>query len=407
MEVMEKQHFIFLELRQRLQSGLLVIRSDAVEDRAEINVSSGDSALKIRAPDGEYQVKLTPGVSLVEGSCQKSAEVNDDELHIRLRLKVDQYSEASDSVIERLRAQEKYCFLCQSCGAMLLKDRVFRRVLPLPNGNWNALVDDWCCHPDPFANKKLLPQEEDCLLGDTYFLLTQDSSCDQSLAQEVDLSNVNPGSNQHSGKPPGHRNVGVFCKKCSAVLGEAVTTEVVKFYITQVVVTQSDGQSMIAQPRQEFLERALASRLFELSSAQSIFRFSIQTPGGKAMIMIWLLNTDTLIASFSEKARSSDSLISSSDRHLDEHQSCQAVCASKVLYLPCTHSKYQDAYRTWTQVFQDHTQTPTLLLTPTAPTQKYSLILSGAAPQVIPVTQRCLSDPKRTGGCARGTPLSI
>ncbi|KAI4904061.1 hypothetical protein NFI96_033882 [Prochilodus magdalenae] len=112
----------------------------------------------------------------------------------------DEGHKASDNVIERLRAQEKYCFLCQSCGALLLKDRVFRRVLPLPNGNWNALVEDWCCHPDPFANKKLLPQEEDCFLGDTYFLLTRDSSCDQNLTQELDPSHVNSGSNQHSGK---------------------------------------------------------------------------------------------------------------------------------------------------------------------------------------------------------------
>uniref|UniRef100_W5LC11 E3 ubiquitin-protein ligase E3D n=1 Tax=Astyanax mexicanus TaxID=7994 RepID=W5LC11_ASTMX len=284
-----------------------------------------DSALKIRVPNEEYQVKLTPGVSLLEGSCQKSPEVNDDGLHIKLRLKVDEYS-ASDSVIERLKVQEKYCFQCQSCRATLLKD-VFKRVLPLPNGNWNTLVDDWCCHPDPFANKKLHPKQEDCLLGDTYILLTRDRSCDQSLTQT-----------------PGHKTVGVLCKKCSAVLGEAVTT-VIKFYITEIVVKQSEDEEC-AVTQQQFLERSLASRLFELSSAQSIFRFSIQTPGGKSVIMLWLLNTDTLIASFSERVRSCDSLISASDHHLDEHQSCPAVCAVKVLYLPCTQAKHQ-AVNAW------------------------------------------------------------
>ncbi|XP_072534953.1 E3 ubiquitin-protein ligase E3D isoform X2 [Salminus brasiliensis] len=355
MEQNEKQHFIFLELRQRLQSGLLVIRSDAVEGNPKVNVSCEDSALKIHVPSEEYQVKLTPGVSLVEGSCQKSPEVKEDGFHIRLRLKVDQYAEASDSVIERLRVQEKYCFLCQSCRAMLLKDRVFKRVLPLPNGNWNTLVDDWCCHPDPFANKKLLPKEEDCLLGDTYVLLTRDSSCDQSLAQQVDLSPVISAATQHSEKTPGHKTVGVFCRKCSAVLGEAVTTDVFKFYITEMVVRQTkDEECDVTQHRQQFLERALASRLFELSSAQSIFRFSIQTPGGKAMIMLWLLNTDTLIASFSEKARSSDSLISASDHHLDEHQSRLAACAVKVLYLPCTQGKHQEAVNAWEKDISVH-----------------------------------------------------
>lgn len=63
--------------------------------------------------------------------------------------------------------------------------REFKRVLPLPNGNWNALVDDWCCHPDPFANRKLLPRTDDCLLGDSFFLLTRDGSCEQTLAVEV------------------------------------------------------------------------------------------------------------------------------------------------------------------------------------------------------------------------------
>ncbi|XP_066539852.1 E3 ubiquitin-protein ligase E3D [Hoplias malabaricus] len=354
MELAVNQHYIFLELRQRLQSGLLVIRSDGAADKPEVSVSSGGSSLKICVSECEYEVKLTPGVTVVEGSCQKSPEVNDDGLHVRLRLKVDQYSEASDSVIEHLKVQEKYDFLCQSCGAVLLKDRVFRRVLPLPNGNWNTLVDDWCCHPDPFANKKLLPQKEDCLLGDTYFLLTQDSGCDLTLAQQVDSPHVNSGSNQHSEKTPGHRNVGVFCKKCSAVLGEAVTTDVVKFYITEVVVKSEDKQCTTIQHRLQFLERALAGRLFELSSAQSTFRFSIQTPGGKAMIMLWLLNTDALIASFCEKARSSDSLISAADRHLDEHQSCLALCAVKVLYLPCTPSKHHEAVDAWEKDISVH-----------------------------------------------------
>lgn len=78
--------------------------------------------------------------------------------------------------------------------------RVFRRVLPLPNGNWNSLIDDWCCHPDPFANKQLHPKQEDCLLGDTYFLLTQDSSSEERLTYGVEAPDVNADSNVHSRK---------------------------------------------------------------------------------------------------------------------------------------------------------------------------------------------------------------
>ncbi|KAF4087938.1 hypothetical protein AMELA_G00077290 [Ameiurus melas] len=355
MEASETQGVVFLELRERLHSGLLIIRPDVLKDTSEVNVSSGDSVLKIHIPDAIYEVKLPPKISLVEGSCRKSPELNVDGLHVRVRLKVDQCSEAQDSAIQHLKAQRCYCFLCQSCGAMLLKDRIFRRVLPLPNGNWNTLVDDWCCHPDPFANKKLHPQQEDCLLGDTYFLLTRDSSCDQSLTSGVDSSDVNTGSNLHSGKQAlGHRNV-VLCKNCCAVLGESVTTDVLKFYITEVVVRQSDdGGYTIPQNRQQFLETALGSRLVELSSAQSIFRFSIQTPDGKAVIMLWLLNMDTLIASFSEKVISSDILVSASDRHPNKHQSCKAVMAIKVLYLPCTHGQRDEAVDAWEKDISVH-----------------------------------------------------
>lgn len=44
-------------------------------------------------------------------------------------------------------------------------------MLPLPSENWGALVGEWCCHPDPFANKPLHPQENDCFIGDIFVLV--------------------------------------------------------------------------------------------------------------------------------------------------------------------------------------------------------------------------------------------
>lgn len=52
-----------------------------------------------------------------------------------------------------------------------MSTRKLLRVLPLPSENWGALVGEWCCHPDPFANKPLHPQENDCFLVDTFFLV--------------------------------------------------------------------------------------------------------------------------------------------------------------------------------------------------------------------------------------------
>lgn len=60
-----------------------------------------------------------------------------------------------------------------------LPARKLLRVLPLPGENWGTLVEEWCCHPDPFANKPLHPQENDCFTGDTFFLVNLRSDLQQ------------------------------------------------------------------------------------------------------------------------------------------------------------------------------------------------------------------------------------
>uniref|UniRef100_A0A672S900 E3 ubiquitin-protein ligase E3D n=1 Tax=Sinocyclocheilus grahami TaxID=75366 RepID=A0A672S900_SINGR len=313
--------------------------SDVVRDDADVQIESKqDSVLSVQTPDRTYQMKLTPAVSLVETSCQRSPGNTQHGSHFRLRLKVEQPTEAPCSVIGQLRVNVTYSFLCQSCDSMVLQDRAFGRVLPLPNGNWNALVDDWCCHPDPFANKKLLPRDGDCLLGDTFLLLARDSSCEQTLQKH------------------GSKRVMVSCRSW-----ERQSLQARKFYITEILVKpHDDGECDITQlslesepnsERQRFLEQALASRLVELSSAQSIFRFSIQTPDDKAVILLWLLNMDSLVASFPDAAARADSLISADDK---EHQSCRAVKAVKVLYILCSDSKLKDVVDVWEKDISVH-----------------------------------------------------
>ncbi|XP_043118022.1 E3 ubiquitin-protein ligase E3D [Puntigrus tetrazona] len=353
MEETAQQDLFFLELRQKLQSGLLFIRSDVVRDDADVKIESKqESILSVQTPDRSYRVKLTPGVSLVETSCQKSPGDAPHGAHFRLRLKVERHTEAPCSVIGQLRVNVKYSFLCQSCGSMVLQDRSFGRVLPLPNGNWNSLVDDWCCHPDPFANRTLLPRDGDCLLGDTFLLLARDSGCEQTLVREE--------------KPPrkaspAERRVTVSCRSCSAALAEEVAAGALKFYITEISVKpREDGEcditrlSLVSEPRQRFLERTLAARLVELSSAQSIFRFSIQTPDDRAVLLLWLLNTDALVASFPDAAARGDSFISAEELHPGEHQSCRAAQAVKVLYILCSDSKLKDVVDAWEKDISVH-----------------------------------------------------
>ncbi len=110
-------------------------------------------------------------------------------------------------------------------------------------------------------------------------------------------------------------------------------SEVLKIYITEILVKpREDGEcdiaqlSLVSEPnserlassfdlfillssvdhiqsecffycvsyRQRFLERTLAARLVELSAAQSIFRFSIQTPDDKAVILVETLKPHIL-----------------------------------------------------------------------------------------------------------------
>lgn len=67
----------------------LLFRSGIVEDGGEVKVAGGEKGFKISLPDAVCEVKLPQMISLAEWS---SPKVNDDGLHIRLCLKVDQFS---------------------------------------------------------------------------------------------------------------------------------------------------------------------------------------------------------------------------------------------------------------------------------------------------------------------------
>ncbi|XP_015243881.1 PREDICTED: E3 ubiquitin-protein ligase E3D isoform X1 [Cyprinodon variegatus] len=330
---------VFLELRKRLQTGLLVVGTNVAKSPADVVLSGGDSSLCVRTPRGDLCLSLPAGVAYESGSCLHTPVVqfSEEELHFRLRIKMDRIQQEDPaSMMETLRTKETYSFHCQGCTTRLLEDRVFKRVLPLPNGNWNALVDDWCCHPDPFA-KKLLPRAEDCLLGDTFVLLARDGSCDQTLIEEV--SPVGAADSQDQ-KKPCHRLALISCASCSLVLGEAVAPGTLKLYITQVVVEPAVGDERpdASLNRSAFLETSVAARLLNLSNSLSSFHFSVQTPGGKVFLLLWLLNGDSIIASVPEKSVGDESSISPP---APPRPSLRATRALKLLYISCSSASIQ------------------------------------------------------------------
>ncbi|KAM9309744.1 E3 ubiquitin-protein ligase E3D [Pholidichthys leucotaenia] len=340
---------VFLELRKRLQSGLLIVGKNISESPKDVVVTGEDSCLRIRTPGGELSLTLPAGVTFEQGSCipTPAGESSGEELHFRLRINIEQRTDEDSpaNVTEGLRAKETYCFNCQGCMTRLLEDRVFKRVLPLPNGNWNAIVDDWCCHPDPFANKKLLPRAEDCLLGDTFVLLARDGSCEQTLTEEV--SPVGTDDSQDP-KKPCHRLTLISCASCLSVLGEAVTPETLKLYITQVVVEPAvgDRKPEASANRSLFLERTVAARLLDLSNSLSTFHFLVQSPGGKAFLLLWLLNSDSIISSVPETGAKAERSVSSPDFH---RPSLRATRALKLLFISCSDTGIQqrDIITSW------------------------------------------------------------
>lgn len=330
---------VFLELRKRLQSGLLILRKDVAQNPSDITVNGGDSTLLIRTPKGDLHIALPPGVTFEPGSVlpTPAGDHTVEEMHFRLRINTAQHKEVPDKVMETLRAKVTYCFHCQGCMTRLLEDRSFQRVLPLPNGNWNAIVDDWCCHPDPFANKKLLPRAEDCLLGDTFLLLARDGSCEHTLNEEICAVAAEDGQDP---KKTCRRLKIISCKSCSSELGEAVAPESLKFYITQIIVEQSEGDRRPEDSlsRSLFLERIVADKLLELSNSLSTFHFSVQKPDGKAFLLIWLLNSDSFITSIPRSHIENEMSDGSSE---DPRPSHSATRALKVLYISCSDSGSQ------------------------------------------------------------------
>uniref|UniRef100_A0A8C0XHS0 E3 ubiquitin-protein ligase E3D n=1 Tax=Castor canadensis TaxID=51338 RepID=A0A8C0XHS0_CASCN len=220
------------------------------------------------------------------------------------------------------------------------------RVLPLPGENWGALVEEWCCHLDPFANKPLHPLENDCFIGDSFFLVNLRSD----LKQEPKA------------------NTKVICKRCKVMLGETMSSETTKFYMTEIIIQASD-RSFPFIPRSQFVQSVTAQCLVELSSTRSTFRFTIQGQDGKVYILLWLLNSDSLVI---ESLRSSECIrkfpLLEDTLKVDSSSALNAV---KVLYQPCIKSRNEKLVSSWESDLSVHS-----LTLPSATCLELLLILS-------------------------------
>ncbi|XP_039105707.1 E3 ubiquitin-protein ligase E3D isoform X3 [Hyaena hyaena] len=325
---------VFLEVRRRLQSALLIL-GEPKEGGMPVDISITPSALQVKTPAGCTELRLPAEVRLVPSSCRGLQYEAGDGLHLRLQVWADSNAKVISMFNQSSQAQECCTLYCQSCGEVIIRDRKLLRVLPLPSENWGALVGEWCCHPDPFANKSLHPQENDCFIGDSFFLVNLRSDLWQPRPELAPVETHRLSSeNRFKLKPKA--NTKVICKRCKVMLGETMSSETTKFYMTEIIIQPSERSFPII-PRSQFIQSVIAQCLVELSTARSTFRFTIQGHDGKAYILLWLLNSDSLVIESlgSSKCITKFPLL----EDILKADSSSAWNAVKVLYQPCIKSR--------------------------------------------------------------------
>uniref|UniRef100_A0A8D0DVE2 E3 ubiquitin-protein ligase E3D n=1 Tax=Salvator merianae TaxID=96440 RepID=A0A8D0DVE2_SALMN len=333
---------VFLEIRQRMQKALLIIRGIKPES-CPIDITVMPSWVELTTRQVCKAINFPPEVRIVPSSCRGLQYVPADGLHMRLLAQADLNTKLVSFGHDVLKSNKSYTFYCQSCGNRVINNRRFLRVLSLPSENWTDLVEEWCCHPSPFSDSLLQPQRDDCLLGHNYFLVTSENAATEARSDILcsGACSTLPTSGDSVENPKA--NSRVICKRCKTLLGDVQPSGVTKYYFTELLVLPSEDR-FSEIPRILFIQSVVTQCLVHLSSTRSTFRFIIQGTDGTVYILIWLLNSDTLLVNswrnsgvfpFLEHDGSSDT------RPLEVQK------AAKVLYHPCTKNRNKELTDAW------------------------------------------------------------
>ncbi|XP_053078502.1 E3 ubiquitin-protein ligase E3D isoform X2 [Acinonyx jubatus] len=337
------------------------------EGGTPMDISITPSSLQVKTPADCTELRLPAEVRLVPSSCRGLQYVAGDGLHLRLQVWAESNAKLISMFNQSSQARECCTFYCQSCGEVIIRDRKLLRVLPLPSENWGALVGEWCCHPDPFANKPLHPQENDCFIGDSFFLVNLRSDLWQPRPELAPVETHCLSSENHFKLKP-KANTKVICKRCKVMLGETMSSETTKFYMTEIIIQPSERNFPII-PRSQFVQSVIAQCLVELSAARSTFRFTIQGHDSKVYILLWLLNSDSLVIESLGSSRGITKFPLLED--ISKADSSSAWNAVKVLYQPCVKSRNEKLSSAWESDISIHT-----LTLPSATCLELLLILS-------------------------------
>ncbi|KAM8953035.1 E3 ubiquitin-protein ligase E3D [Pelodytes ibericus] len=340
-----------LEIRKNMQSALLIL--GGFEGKGfPVDISVSPSSLEVQTPESCETLSLPQEVKLVPSTCRYVQHIAGEGLHIRLKVQAVCDPDIVPPLKDVLKVQGNYTFQCQSCGEILIQEQQFLRVLPLPSENWNSLVEEWCCHANPFANRNCLPKVNDCFLGDTFFLVNRANLSDPS-GETNEESSVPHSVDANVSKST--ENTKFICRRCKTILGETLSSDAVKYYITEVLVRPSCQDFQIIS-RTQFVENIIVQLLMELSSSKSTFRYCVQGQDGKLYLLLWLLNVDTLLVESGTRSGSVTSFFSD-NTHTSSPRSLEARNVVRVLYSSCTDGSQKETADKWMNQTGAHTLT--------------------------------------------------
>nr|XP_009666711.1 PREDICTED: E3 ubiquitin-protein ligase E3D [Struthio camelus australis] len=368
---------------ERFRPGFGSVNGEANLRSLPVDISITAASLEVRSGEACTAVTLPAEVRVAPSSCRGLRYLPGDGLHLRLQVQTGSDTKLVSPLSERLKPQKSYVFYCQSCGDIIIKERKFLRVLPLPDENWSALVEEWCCHPNPFAGSALHPQKDDCFLGDAFFLLNSGNES-HVPGSPLYCAEARHRTSQSAFTLKSKENTRVICKRCKTTLGETVSSETTKYYVTEVIIRPSK-ESFNTISRSQFIQSTIAQCLVEFSRAKSTFRFSIKGDDGKVYILIWLLNSDTLLVESLGSSSSHNVFMLFGDTLRPDSASTGTWNAAKILYQPCIKNRNKDLADAWENDIGVHP-----LTFPSATCLELLLILSLSTTS-LPPSLRCMN----------------
>ncbi|KAJ1098861.1 hypothetical protein NDU88_003968 [Pleurodeles waltl] len=368
-----------MEIKKRAQTALLILGRPESES-LPLDISMTAASLEMKTAEDSVRIGLPSGLRIIPSSCRGVQYIPGDGLHLRLQVQAYCSTKLLPTLKESLKGEKSYVFHCQSCGAVIMKERNFLRVLPLPSENWNTLVEEWCCHADPFANKVLRPRDNDCFVGDTYILV----NCkNEALSQEVPHI-CSSNSKNHSPPQNSEEHAAVVCQRCKATFGERLSPDTMKYYITEIMI-QPPCKDITMLPRSCYVESVTAQLLAEFSSARSTFRFIFEGHDGKVYLLLWLLNSDTLLVETAGHVVSGNIFRLPEDRSRPNSSSLMLRNALKVLFHACTKNRNEELVRAWRNDTGVHS------LTFPSHTCLELLLLLSSSNRSLPASLRCMN----------------